>query len=288
MNVRFFLFETFHGKTGIGSSRIRAHNLIKYWDEADVYKFGEKPDVMIYQKVYSTFDYKVPLKFPAIRILDICDPDFKDTPDIFLKETMDAMHAVVTPTEDFAKFLQPMTDTPVRVIKDRFDQEEFPPKKVHRGKAKNVVWFGYAHNAGALKAAVASLERRGLGLIVVSDSDPMPYRWASNKKEYEEKYKFVKYTHPEAYKEIQKADICILPQNVRPFEKFKSENKTVISQLLCVPVAKDAEELDKLLDADSRNMYINTVYDKLREEYNCEKSVKEYQELIAEIKHERV
>lgn len=283
MVTKFFTFELFHGKSAIGSTRIRVHNLIKYWDEADLYKFGQKPDVLIYQKVYGAFEYKVPFKFPAVKILDICDPDFKDSPDIFLKETMDAMDAVVTPNKDFAKFLSQMTDTPVRVIKDRFDLSEFPKRKIHHGKAKNVVWFGYHHNANALKAAVQSFERRGLGLIVVSDQDPMPCRWAMNPKEYEKKYQFFKYTHPEAYNDIQKGDICVLPINIRPFEKFKSENKTVIAQLLGLPVAKDAAELDKLLEAEDRNLAIDTIYDKLKQEYDCRLSVKEYKELIDEI-----
>jgi glycosyltransferase involved in cell wall biosynthesis len=281
--VRFFSFEKYHGKQNIGSSRIRVHNLTRYWENAQLYCYGEKPDVMIYQKVYATFDYKVPLTFPGIKILDVCDPDFKDTADIFLKETMDAMDAVVVPTEQFAKFLQPMTETRVTVIKDRFDMSEFPEKKVHRGKAKSVVWFGYSHNADGLKAAVPSLEKRGLKLIVVADQDPFAYRWATNAAEYEKTYKFVKYVHPDAYKAIQSADICVLPANSRPFEKFKSENKTVIAQLLGVPVAKNAEEVDKLLSANARNKAIDTVYGKLKAEYDCRVSVKEYKELIDEI-----
>lgn len=284
-SVSFFTFEKFHGKKDIGSSRIRAHNLVKYWEGASVYKFGDKPDVMIYQKVYGTYDYKVPFHFPAIRILDICDPDFKDTPDIFLKETLDAMDAVVAPNKEFATFLQQMTDTKVVVIKDRFDISEFPAKKVHRGRAKTVVWYGYSHNADGLKVAIPSLERRGLKLIVVADQDPIAYRWATKSVEYEKMCTFVKYTHPEAYKAIEQADVCVLPANGRPFERFKSENKTVIAQLLGLPVAKDAEELDKLMDAEARTTAIDTIYDKIRAEYDCRLSVKEYKELIKSIKN---
>jgi hypothetical protein len=258
--------------------------LIKYWDEAELYKFGENPDVMIWQKVYTTFDYKFQEHFKGIQILDICDPDFRDGPDVFIKDTLDTMDAVVVPTVNFQKFLQQMTDTPVRLIKDRFDLSEFPERKQHRGTAKTCVWFGYGHNAGALKFAVQSLERRGLDLIVVSDEDPTAYRWSQEPSEYQKKYKWVKYLHPEAYKEIQKADICILPDNIRPWDKFKSENKTIIAQLLGLPVAKDADQLDKLMTAEQRNKAIDTVYDKLKAEYDCQKSVQKYKELIDEIK----
>lgn len=283
--IGFFTFENYHGKTGIGSTRIRAHNLIKYWPEANVYRFGEKPDVMIYQKVYGQFDYKVPFKFPAIRILDICDPDFKDSPDIFIKETMDAMDAIVVPTETLKDFLGQITDTPIRVIKDRFDISEFPKPKVHTGQAKKVVWFGYEHNSGSLKMAMGSLERRGLETIIISDRDPEPYHWTIKPDEYKDKYTYYKFSHPEMYEHMQEADICILPKGVRPLDMFKSENKTIIAQLLGLPVATNADELDALIEADARNQAIETIYDKLKQDYDCKRSIEEYKELIDEIKN---
>lgn len=283
--VKVFTFEKYHGKRDIGSTRIRVHNLIKHWDEADLYNYGDKADVMIYQKVYASYNYKLPLTYPAIKILDICDPDFKDTPDIFIKQTMDAMDAVVVPTEPFKTFLQQMTDTPVHIIKDRFDLTEFPEKKVHTGKAKTIVWYGYAHNALGLKLAMPSIEKRGLKLHVVSNSDPTPYTMCIDSRGYRENmYTFTKYTHPDAYKEIQKGDVCVLPPTNRPFDKFKSENKTVIAQLLGVPVATNAEELDKLMEAEDRNRAIDTIYDKILVDYDCKRSIEEYKTIIQDIK----
>lgn len=283
-SVRFFTFEAYHGKNGVGSTRLRAHNLIKNWPEADLYKYGENPDVMIYQKVYTTFDYKFQQHFKGLQILDICDPDWTQSPDIFIKETMDRMDAVVTPTVAMQEYLQQMTDTPIKVIKDRFDLTEFPKPKIHQGKAKTVVWFGYAHNAESIRFAIPSLESRGLNLIIVSDNDPHCYRWANSSKDYEEKYTYVKYTHPHVYKDIQQADLCIMMGGYRPLDIFKSENKTVISQLLGVPVVNDAEQLDGLMEAESRNKHIEAIYDKLKQEYDVNKSVSEYKELIKEIR----
>lgn len=279
--IRFITMEQHHAKTNVGSTKIRVHNLLKHWPEAELYKYGEKPDVLIYQKVYVGKDYKVPITFPATKILDICDPDWLEG--VPIKETVDAMDAVVVPTEPLAEFIRQLTDKPVRVIKDRFDMSDFPPKKVHKGKAKRVVWFGYQHNTGALKLAVQSFERRGLALTVVSDHDPIASRWAANPGEYEKKYKYVKYLPETAYQEIQKADVCVLPKMNRPQDRFKSENKTVIAQLLGLPVAIDANELDKLMDASARNLAVNTIYDKLKQEYDCRLSVKEYKELIDEV-----
>jgi hypothetical protein len=94
----------------------------------------------------------------------------------------------------------------------------------------------------------------------------------------------VKYLPDTAYKEIQEADICVLPKMNRPQDRFKSENKTVIANLLGLPVAVDADELDKLMDASSRNLAVNAVYDKLKQDYDCRLSVKQYKELIDDLR----
>lgn len=280
--VRFFTFEAFHAKSNVGSTKIRVHNLIKYWEDAKLYKYGEKPDVLIFQKVYIGKDYKVPATFPAVKILDICDPDWLEG--VPIKETVDAMNAITCPTEPLAEFIRQLTDKPVRVIKDRFDLTEFQSRKTHRGQAKTVVWFGYHHNASALKLAVQSIERRGLRLKVISDQDPFASRWAFKPKEFEKHYEFVKYQPDTAYLEIQKADVCVLPKMNRPQDRFKSENKTVIAQLLGLPVATTADELDKFMTAEARTKAVDTVYDTIRKEYDVKLSIKQYKDLIDEIK----
>lgn len=281
--IKFFTFEMYHGKRDVGSSRIRAHNLIKYWDEASLYQYGEKADVMIYQKVYMTYDYKYQKSFKGIQILDVCDPDWKDSPDIFIKETLDTMDAVVVPTQAMYDYLVQMTDTPVKIIKDRFDLAEFPVPKKHTKKLETVVWFGYAHNAESIKFAVPSFEKRGLSLVVVSNEDPACYRWAENQNDYRDKYTYIKYDNPKAYEDIQLGDVCVMMPGVRPLDVFKSENKKVISELCGVPIATNAEELDKLIEPEARNERIDTIYAKLKQDYDCKKSVEEYKELIREI-----
>lgn len=279
--VKFHTFEQFHNKKGIGSTNIRVANLIKHWPESSLYQYGNKPDVLIFQKVYCTKDYKFPATYSGKKILDICDPDWLEG--ALIKETVDSMDAVVCPTEALADFIRQLTNKPVRVIKDRFAIEELPTRKKHKDDAKTVVWFGYHHNSSALKLAVPSLEKRNLNLIVVSNQDPFAYRWATNSIDYEKKYTFIKYDE-KAYENIQLADICVLPKLNRPKDRFKSENRTVLAQLLGLPVAKDAIELDNFLTAEARNRHIDTIYDKLKQEYDCRLSVKEYKELIDEIK----
>lgn len=285
--IRFFTNAQFHGKQGIGSSRIRAESLIKYWPEAELYKAGEKPDVLIFQKVYVTYNYHFIQHYEGIKILDICDPDWRDTPDYFIKETLDAVDAVVTSSQTLSDYLQRMTDTQCLQVKDRFDMAEFPEPKKHFGEAKTLVWFGYAHNAELIKFAVPSFEARGFKLLMVSNEDPAAWRWANKPDDYQKNYKWVKYVHPEAYKEIQKGDICVFPEGIRPFDKFKSENKTVISELLGIPVIRNSEDLDKMTSGIERNKYIKKVYNKLRDAYDVKKSVEEYKVLIDEIKSKR-
>lgn len=288
MTVRFQTFEQYHNKRGVGSTRIRVHNLINKWPEAGLYQYGEKADVMVFQKVYCTYDYKFPAHYPGIKILDTCDVDWHSTPDIYIKETLDAMDAVVVTTTNLQALLQQMTDTPVRIIKDRFIISNFPKRKVHRGTAKRCVWFGYVHNAELLKFAIASLEKRGMHLTVVSNEDPSAWRWAEDPDKFQRSYSYVKYNQDTVYQELQKADIAILPKGYRPEDRYKSENRTVIAQLCGLPVAQDADDLDRLASADGRNQALDTIYDNLRIDYDVSKSVSDYKELIDEINRKRL
>lgn len=284
MLVNAFTFAQYHGKKETpGSTKIRIDNMIKYWPELSLYKYGNNPDALIFQKVYCTYDYKFHQHFEGIKILDVCDTDWTQTPDIYIKETLDAVDAAVAPTESLCKLLRTMTDTPVRHIKDRFDLSEFPARKNHKGKAKRAVWFGYAHNATLLRYAVPSLESRGIDLIVVSDEDPYAYKWANDSQGYQAKYTYIKYNQDTVYSHLQSADICVMPKGFRPEDKYKSENKTVIAQLCGLPVVSSAEEIDAMLDGDARNKAIEVVYNKLREEYDVMKSISEYKELIQEL-----
>lgn len=281
--IRFLTMEKYHNKRGVGSTKLRVHNLIKYWPEADLYKYGENPDVLIFQKVYCTEDYKYPTHFKKLKILDICDPDWMEA--ALVKETIDGMDAVVVPTEPMQQFLKQLTDKPVVVIKDRFDLADFPPVMNHYRDTKRLVWFGYVQNAELLRYAMLTLERLGLNLTVISNDDPHAYRWAASPEGYKSRYIFKKYDDKTIYKELQHHDICILPEGDRPQDRFKSENKTVMAQLLGLPVVRNIEELEEMSTPEARNKHIQSIYAKLRDEYDCKRSVDEYKSLIQQLKH---
>ena len=286
MKVRFMTFEIFHGRGQTGSTTIRATNLINNWPEADYYKYGEKPDVLIFQKVYCTPDYKFPVNYNGgLKILDICDPDWLDN--AYVAETVAGMDAVVVPTKAMQEFMQQLTDKPVKIIKDRFDLTKPPSPKLHKGKIKRAFWFGYSHNADLLQMAVRSLEQRGIGLSVLSDSDPQLWHYAEDTDSYRKLYKYQKYKEDRFYAEAQKCDIAVLPKGFRPQDRFKSENKTVKSWLAGLPVVANSDELDALQDDKARNKVVQSNYKKAISEYDVKLSVKEYQELIDAIRNNK-
>jgi len=99
-------------------------------------------------------------------------------------------------------------------------------------------------------------------------------RWGTN---YDVQY--IKYNQETIYSDLQKFDICVLPKGSRPRDKYKSENKTVISEMCGIPVVSSLEELEFYQDAQKRNLET----EELREMYDCRVSVQEYKDLIESI-----
>ncbi len=280
--IRFFPFENFHGKRDVGSTRLRVHNLIKYWPDAGIYKYGENPDVMIYQKVYATQDYIFPEKFKNIQILDVCDPDWFDG--AMIKNMSNLVDGITCPTESIKEFIAQLTKKPIWVIPDRHDIENIPKLKKHIGEAKKIVWFGYRQNAELLRFAIPTLERMGLQLTIISNQDPMAYRWALDPEEYNKSYHFKKFDEATLYKDLQKHDICILPEGYRPQDRFKSNNKTTISWLAGIPVAVNVEDLERLMDPVQRNKDAKQNREIAEKEYDVKLSVVDMKQFIDHLK----
>lgn len=279
--IRFFTYSQFHNKKPVvGSTFIRAHQLLQYWPEAGLYTYGENPDALIFQKVYVSQDYKFPAHFEKITILDICDPDWLDG--VAIKETVDAMDAVTVPTQALKDFIGQMTDKPIVIIPDRFDLNLIPKKpKTHTKRASTVVWFGYAHNATLLRPALPLIKELGLKLRLISNDDPHLHQFPNSIPI--EDYTFIKYDEATIYSELQKADFAILPKGFRPEDKYKSNNKTIKANLAGLPVAYDKETVELFIDPAERHKWIQENYDTIRSEYDVRKSVEQYQNLIAEL-----
>jgi len=283
--VKWLTFEQFHNKKSIGSTNLRVHQLIKYWPEAGIYKYGQNPETLIFQKVYPDHDYLFPFHFEGIKILDVCDPDWFEG-NVQVKWATEAVDAITCSSEALVKFYKQLTNKPVIYIPDRFDMELVPEKpKEHKEPAKMAVWFGYSHNAEVLKPALPLIEMLGLKIMVVSNDDPILWRWGS--RDLKDKYIFKKYKEETIYQELQKADFALLPKGVRPEDKFKSNNKTVKAILAGLPVATDEESVRKYLDPKERQLFIDNNYAKYKTDYDVKLSIEELKRLIDEVKANR-
>lgn len=278
--VRFFLYSQFHGKDEpTGSDYIRSVQLLKYWPEADLYKFGENPDVLVFQKVFSSEDYRFPQHFEGIKILDICDPMWLEGFNVV--DMAHAMDAITCPTQAIADFMSQFHNN-VRVVPDRFDVDILPAPKKHAGKAKRVVWFGYSHNAETLKPALNIINELGLELLVISNDDPLLHRFGIKGKQ--DWYHYKKYDEKTIYDDLQTADFAILPDGLRPEDPFKSNNKTVKSQLAGLPVAKTPEEVNEYMLASNRRKWYDDNYEIIKAEYDVRRSVDDMKYIINEIR----
>lgn len=275
--IRFFCYSQYHGKTEpVGSDYIRVHQLIKHWPDADLYKYGEFPDCLIFTKVFLSQDYRFPEHFENKKILDICDPMWLEGHAIV--ETCQAMDAVTCPTEALADYLRQFTKNVV-VVPDRFDLDVIPEPKQHNGEAKTVVWFGYSHNSELLKPAIPIIESLGLKLLIISNDDPIVNRWGiRDKKDW---YTYKPYNEATIYQDIQEADFAILPDGFRPVDVFKSNNKTIKANLAGLPVAKTKEDVELYMSGEARQDWFDNNYAIIAKEYDVRNSVKQMQELIS-------
>lgn len=270
--IRALTYSRYHGKGDVGSTRLRVHQLYKYWPEYGEYKYGEFPDVIVFQKVYVQQDWKFIEHFENIKILDICDPDWMEQQNI--KQTCDAVDGVTVPTETLKEFISQLTDKPIKVIPDRHDIENIPELKIHTGKAKTAAWFGYSHNAELLKSVLPVLERYGIELTIISNDNPL---WLPP-------HKFQKFDHETLLQDLRAFDICVLPEGNRPKDRFKSNNRSTLAWLAGVPVVKDLESLELMLNAKNRNKEAKACYTRAMKDYDVKLSVQEMKDFIKELK----
>lgn len=277
MKGGILLFEKWHGKDNIGSSRIRGHWLVKYWDELELFQQGAKYDFIIFQKVYWLEYVK---NYKGIKILDLCDPDWLDGAQI--TEIIDECDAITTSTEALRDAVKQFTDKPVIYIPDRQDLEFHPPmKKEHKDKVEWLVWFGYSHNNKVLDPAMRTLSKLGLKLKVISNCRP-PYAKANLNVKFD-------FDNPDFdfNKEITECDLVLMTPDTRPRGKFKSLNKTYTSWCLGMPVVSNKEDLEKFLDKDEREKESERVKEYAKKNLDVKISVDEFKNLINQIHEKR-
>lgn len=282
LKVGFLTFEQYHGKANIGSSRIRADYLIKYWNQAgeDIgtasrYVFGGKYDVMVFQKVYWPEYARM---FKGIKILDLCDADWLDW-GYKIKEMIEEMDYITCSSMEIAKFISGITDKPVAFIPDRIDFDGLLPPKKHSGKSKNVAWYGYAENFSQLDPAIPAIRKRKLDLYVISSKGYVPP--VTEREGYE--LHNLNWSPSTWQADLQKADIVVLPQIKNGRFKYKSDNKITQAWALGLPVAFLDKDLDRFASENERQKEADEKYKLVKEQYDCKQSVVELKDIIKEI-----
>ena len=271
------LFNDIHNKKDTASSRIRGDWLIKYWDGLESYVYGKRYSFLIFQKAYITEYIKC---YDGIKILDLCDPDWRNLDPIV--EIIQEVDAVTVSSEQLQKTVQTFTDKPVVFIPDRQDLEYFKERKIHKGKAKEVCWYGYSHNAHVLKAIKPYLVKYDLGISIISD-EPI----ILSDDQYKLKELFTKWKLETVNSEIIKSDIVIIPGSKNPNSRFKSDNRTTNAWALGMPVATSIEELERFLDPLERQKETDEKLKLVKEKFDVRQSVEEYKQLIERIQNDK-
>lgn len=271
MRIGFVLMDSYWQKKGIGSSRIRGRWVIKYLNgiygvEAEEFIQGKEYDVIVFQKAYWK---EMARDFKGIKILDICDPDWLDGAEVvsFCRD----MDFITVPTESLKEAISAFTDKPIHIIKDGEDFESLPGPKVHEGRAKSVVWFGYSGNMETIYPTFDSLKRLGLTLKVVSDG---------HLNTAECKVENIRWEEETCDDEYQKADFALLPDRKNGRFKYKSDNKTIHAWALGLPVAKTKEDLVRFMEESERIMDSEIRFQQVKKENSVELSARMLHELI--------
>jgi len=280
MKVGYWLWGNVHNKPETGSSRIRGKWLINHWPESEELHYGRKYEAIIFQKVYEVEFAKL---FDGVKILDVCDPDCLEAKIPFM-EMVEACDVVTTSTDALRDVIQKWTKKPVITIPDRHDLDTFKGRKVHIGKAKEVCWFGYAHNSNPLKAVIPYLIENNLRLSIIAET---PIEIAENPKEKTVDERYTKWKLDTLNDEILKSDFVVMPGSRDPNSRFKSNNKSIHSYLLGQPVATSVEELERYLDPKNRQEDADKNYEMAVRDYDVRLSVKFMQDLISKIRKEQ-
>lgn len=282
MKTGFITMEYIENRVenSVGSSRIRARWVADKWEDAELYRMGEKYDVLIFQKAYWQFMLS---NFKGKKIFDICDPDWLDPRPVV--EAISHCDAVTCSTDALNKYLSKLTDKPVVTIPDRINFDI--PRKIKKhndGRAKTIVWFGYAHNAQYIERALPVIAKLGLKLTIICEKGRSPlFKYA-----YENVWEKKDYNVKTINEDVIQADFALMPKYPTTIDrdgrlKYKSNNKTVQCWAWGMPVAHTPEDIERLLDPDVRKAEAEESLLEAEQQYNVKKSVEDYKKLISSL-----
>lgn len=279
MNVKIITNEKKHKAafaTGrIGSSVIRGKWLVEAWPEASEWNHGDQADAIIFQKAYWKHMMEA---FQGKKILDLCDPDWMGA-DLKLTELSKLVHAITCSNQSLADTVGKIVKhIPVVNVPDRLNLDYFTQKKKHGAKAVRAVYFGFKHNADVvLPQVLPTLGRLGLELLVISNKPFSAYAT------YGTTIKNVAWSQDSAYNDILYADMALNPPYLQGNWRYKSNNKTLVAWGLGLPVANNAEDLERFMDPIARQNEADKRWQEIQQDWDIKLSVQQYQDILAKI-----
>lgn len=274
MKIGILPFRKFEGKKQVGSSTIRCDWLVKYWEDAEVFKYGQYYDVVIYQKSYWPEHARL---VKGVKILDVCEPDWLHWGYRF-KEMIEEVDAITCSSWLLTKRIRNFTDKPVVYIPDRLDLSMFKPIEVKDRQAKKLAWFGYSHNFFALNPAVIEMAKLNLELLVLSEKEYRPPVGYGKIKHNTKGFNWD--TLRENLKDV---DIILNPRSKTGKWKYKSDNKTSIARALGLPVAFSPDDINKFMDPNNRKIESEKRLKEIIKKRDVNLSVLQYKALIEKI-----
>jgi hypothetical protein len=288
MKGSFLTFEKFGNRDpgSIGSSRIRARWVMKYWPEVEEWHVGRDYSFVIFQKSfwpqYILGDWEANYHgFEGIKIFDESDPSWLEN-DAFMY--YNACDAVTTSTPALAEYIKKILPNKIiECIPDRIDMAEHQDRKIsHSVVVKNLAWFGYSTNYHYLEQTFPILNKKKMILHCYSDSGievgsaypDLQVIWH-------------KYNYETLHKELIQYDAVVLPEERgrQDFRgRFKSNNKFLTAYALGIPVISVPEDFDRLASQGARIKEAQEKREMVVRDYDVKKSVAEYKTIIERIK----
>lgn len=231
-----------------GSRMIRCAWVAQNWEDAEVYNGTQRLidyQLFVFQKAYlSRESVRLISQLATLRdqgreiklAFDLCDPDFLDRHHrVRLLNVIQLFDFATAPTAPLVEWLEQYL--PAYLVPDGV---ELGAIKVYHGFVNNkppkIVWMGYKGNSGVLAEIAVTMADLGVTGDVVSVESPMPFA------------RFVR--------QMAEYDILLNPCSDKPPHSFKSDNKTLVAWAAGVAVARDGDELKKLLDPDYRRQHV--------------------------------
>lgn len=265
-----------------GSTFLRVDGLIDNAPDFEVFRHGEMYDNLIFQKSYWLEMMEL---FRGPKILDLSDPDWIRG-EVDLVETGALVDAITCSSPELTDVVRKYVhNRPVICVPDRINSKRFPPlRKPHTGRANNVVWFGFVNNAyETLPFFAEALKRFNCRLTIIADRPYLREDAIGGLKP-----EFIPYNQSTVYAQLQQQDIVLNHRSAKAFFKYKSNNKTIISLKLGVPVAHEISDLELLLDPAERNRQVQENQLMVQKEYDIIKSAEQYRQIIGDIRKGRL